>query len=94
VSFLERQLTDPIRFARIKHWFYVGLLVVLLAECALALAQRALPDMFHSEHHDFWFDRVPAFGSLYGFVSCLTIIIVSKVLGKVWLMRRETYYDS
>jgi hypothetical protein len=50
--------------------------------------------MFHSEHYDFWFDSFPAWSSLYGFVSCLAIIIVSKILGKVWLMRREDYYDS
>jgi hypothetical protein len=94
MKFLERQLEDPVRFARIKRWFYVGLVVLVLAECALALAQKVLPDMFHTAHHHFWFESFPAWGSFYGFVSCLAIIIVSKFLGKVWLMRREDYYDS
>ena len=94
MKFLERQLEDPVRFARIKRWFYVGLVVLVLAECALALAQKVLPDMFHADHLHFWFESIPAWGSFYGFVSCLAIIIVSKFLGKVWLMRREDYYDS
>jgi hypothetical protein len=72
----------------------VGLVVLVLAECALALAQKVLPAMFHADHHHFRFESIPAWGSLYGFVSCLAIIIVSKFLGKVWLMRREDYYDS
>ena len=94
MTFLERQLEDPVRWARIKRWFYVGLAVVALAECALALAQRVLPRFFESEHDPFWFERIPGWGSLYGLVSCVAIIVVSKILGKVWLMRREDYYDS
>ena len=39
-------------------------------------------------------ERIPAFGSLYGLASCVAIIVVSKFLGKKWLMRREDYYDS
>jgi hypothetical protein len=93
VNFLERQLEDPVRFAQIKRWFYVGLVVVALAECMLTLAQHFLPKMFPSEHHP-WFESIPAWGSLYGLLSCVAIIVVSKLLGKVWLMRREDYYDS
>jgi hypothetical protein len=94
VNFLERQLEDPIRFARIKRWFYVGLVVVVVAECALALAQYLLPKMFPNGHHHPWFESIPAWGSFYGLVSCVAIIVVSKILGKVWLMRGEDYYDS
>ncbi len=86
MSFLQRQLEDPVRFARIKRWFYVGLAVV-------ALAEIVLPYVFHEEHH-FSFESWPAFGSIYGLVSCVVIIVVSKLLGKLWLMRREDYYDS
>ncbi len=94
MNFLQRQLEDPVRFARLKRWFYVGLVVVVLAEGALALAQKVLPEMFDSEHSHFWFEGIPAWGSLYGLASCVAIIIVSKFLGKVWLMRREDYYDA
>ena len=26
-------------------------------------------------------------------ISCVLIIVVSKLLGKLWLMRSEDYYD-
>ena len=87
MNFLERQLEDPIRFARIKRWFYGGLIAIVLAEIVL-------PHIFHGHPPPFWFERIPAFGSLYGLASCGAIIVVSKFLGKVWLMRREDYYDS
>ena len=86
MSFLQRQLEDPVRFARIKRWFYVGLGMVALAEIVLSY-------VFQEKHH-FSFESWPAFGSIYGLVSCVAIIVVSKFLGKVWLMRREDYYDS
>jgi hypothetical protein len=87
MSFLQRQLEDPVRFARIKRGFYIGLVVV-------ALAEIVLPRVFHGEESHFWFEDLPAWGSLYGLVSCVAIIIVSKLIGKLWLMRREDYYDD
>ncbi len=87
MNFLERQLEHPVRFAWIKRSFCVGLALV-------ALAETLLPFILRGEHHHFSFESWPAFGSLYGLVSCVVIIIVSKILGRVWLMRRENYYDS
>ncbi len=87
MNFLERLLENPIRFARIKRWFYVGLVIVAVAEIVLAL-------MFPGDHSHFGFERFPAWGSLYGLASCVAIILVSKFIGKVWLMRREDHYDS
>ena len=87
MNFLERQLEDPIRFARIKRGFYVGLAVA-------ALAEIVLPLIFRGGEHHFAFESFPAWGSLYGLGSCVAIIVVSKLIGKLWLMRREDYYDS
>jgi hypothetical protein len=88
VTFLEKQLEDPVRFARIKRLFYAGLIVA-------ALAEIVLPHIFESsEEAHFSFENFPAWGSLYGFISCVAIIIVSKLIGKLWLMRREDYYDD
>ena len=87
MKFLERQLETPGRFAWIKRLFYVGLVLV-------AVAEVVLPFFFHGEHHHFSFESWPAFGSLYGLVSCAMIIVVSKLIGKAWLVRREDYYDS
>ena len=87
MNFLERQLENPVRFARLKRWFYVGLAVV-------ALAEIVLPIVFQAGHPHFSFESFPAWGSLYGLLSCAAIIVVSKIIGKAWLMRREDYYDS
>ena len=42
----------------------------------------------------FFGDKVPGFWSLFGFISCVLIIVVSKWLGYHWLMRDEDYYDK
>ena len=84
---LQRNLEDPVRLARIKRWFYAGLAVV-------ALAEIVLPRVFPAGESHFPFEDFPASGSLYGFVSCVAIIVVSKLIGKLWLMRREDHYDS
>ena len=77
MSFLEKQLEDPVRFGRIKRWFYVVLAVV-------ALAEIVLPRIFHGGHHHFSFESFPAWGSIYGLISCVVIIVGSKLIGKVW----------
>lgn len=87
MNLLERQLEDPARVTRLKRWSYAGL-------AAVALGEIVLPRLFHGEPGHFGFEDFPAWGSLFGLVSCLAIIVVSKRLGKLWLMRRENYYDS
>lgn len=86
MSFLERLLEDPVRRARLKRWSLIGLFVVLALEIVLPLA-------FGGGHPHFPFESFPAWGSIYGFVSCVAIIVVSKLIGKAWLMRSEDYYD-
>jgi hypothetical protein len=87
MSFLERQLEDLVRLRRIKRTFYVGLGLV-------ALAEIVMPLVFGAGHPHFAFEGIPAWGSLYGLVSCIAIIVISKLIGKVWLMRSEDYYDE
>jgi phosphatidylserine synthase len=41
-----------------------------------------------------WFEGVPAFWSLFGFVACVAIIIFSKWFGHLGIMTREDYYDD
>jgi hypothetical protein len=71
---------------RLKRWLYAGLAIV-------ALAEIVLPHIFRGGESHFSFEEFPAWGSLYGFLSCVAIIVVSKLIGKLWLMRREDYYD-
>ena len=86
MKFLERHLEGPVGLTRLKRWFYAGL-------AAIALSEVVLPRLFHEEPAHFWFEDVPAFGAIYGLVSCVVIIAVSKLLGKLWLARPENYYD-
>jgi len=87
VSFLERQLEDPVRLRRIKRGCYIVLALV-------ALAEIVLPLVFGAGHPHFSFENIPAWGSLYGLISCVVIIVVSKLIGKAWLMRSEDYYEE
>jgi len=87
MNLLKKHLDDPARFGRIKRWFYVCLSVV-------AVAEIVLPRVFGGGESHFSFEDLPAWGSGYGFLSCVAIIVVSKLVGKLWLMRREDYYDS
>ena len=70
-----------------KRWFYAILAVLAVGEIVASL-------LFHAEPADFSFEDFPAWESIFGLISCVVIIKVSKLLGKLWLMRRETYYDS
>lgn len=87
MSFLERHLEDPAGRRRLKYGFYAILGLI-------ALAEIVLPLVFGAGHPHFAFETIPAWGSLYGLFSCIAIIVVSKLLGKAWLMRSEDHYDE
>jgi len=44
-------------------------------------------------HVTFFWDALPGFNAVYGLLSTLLIILVSKAIGHAWLMRREDYYE-
>lgn len=85
MRFLEKYLEDPVRLTRMKRGCYAILAALFLSEAVVL--------RFYTDEPHFTFENWPAWGSLYGLVSCVLIIVVSKLLGKVWLMRRENYYD-
>jgi hypothetical protein len=71
----------------LRRWLYAGL-------AALVLIELAAPFLLYPDHPHFSFEDLPGWGSLFGLVACVAIIVVSKLLGKLALTRRETYYDS
>lgn len=69
--------------ARRKQLFIVVLVITLVADF---LVPR--------DHIEAFWQAIPGWGALYGFVSCFLIVFVSKFLGhRGKLMRREDYYD-
>jgi len=76
-------IIEKLRTKTVKKLAY-GILVLLI------VADFIIPR--HEIH--FFGDKVPGFWSLFGFISCALIIVVSKWLGHHWLMRDDDYYDK
>lgn len=66
----------------VKGISYIALVLVVAADFVI-----------HRHHVEHFWDRIPGFGAVYGLVSCVVIIIVSKYIGHAWLMKKEDYYD-
>jgi short subunit fatty acids transporter len=70
----------------------VRICCVLLALLVLA---DAIPALVHKEDHAHTaVERWPGFWSLFGFIGCVVIILVSKAFGHAGIMQREDYYDE
>lgn len=42
----------------------------------------------------FWWSHLWGFFTLFGFLGCVAIIVISKMLGHYWLKREESYYNN
>jgi hypothetical protein len=60
----------------------------LIALCVASV----LADFFYEKHGHYGFQGVIGFDAIYGFVSCVLLVLAAKQLRKV-LMRDEDYYD-
>jgi hypothetical protein len=68
------------------QWILLGLVTVL------SLLGQYLG---HDDHHDAgWWEQVPGFWAIYGFVGCVLIIVGSKAIGGILLQRKEDYFDE
>lgn len=65
----------------LKYGFYVslGILVIL--------------DFFVHKHTHVSWEKIYGSYAMYGFLSCAVIVAVSKTIGKLWLQKKEDYYD-
>ncbi len=68
---------------------------ILIRFCYGVLALLVILDVFvdKSKAH-IWPETIPGFWSLFGFVACVLIIILSKWFGHLGIMTREDYYDN
>ena len=59
------------------------------------LALIVVIDFFLPRHHPhFFWDLIPGFSAVFGFIACVLIIVVSKAFGHYWVARSEDYYDD
>lgn len=45
-------------------------------------------------HSGFWWNSIPLFYAVYGFVGCASIVVVAKFFGEILLQKRDDYYDA
>ncbi len=73
----------------------IGNIKRLRLYCCLVLMVVVLIDFFvPRDHVVFWWDDFPGFDAIYGFVSCVLIILVSKTIGHMGVMQNEDYYQE
>ena len=64
----------------LRHFYVICVLLVIV-------------DFIVHRHIEMDWENVPAFYALYGFVACVALVLMAKVLRKV-VMRKEDYYDE
>ena len=69
----------PKNVKRFFKAFYIALVVLLII------------DFFIHKHAEFAWEGVPEFYAAYGFVSCVLLIFIAKIL-RWWVKRDENYY--
>lgn len=68
-----------------RTWITVFIAALILSFVADFLLRQG--------HGEFPWSRILGFFALFGFVCCVAIVIVSKLIGHYWLQRKEDYYD-
>ena len=76
-----------------QHWLVrPGTIRLLWIIFLLVLALAVLANLFTDAHAWFGIDGSFAFNAWYGFLSCIGMVLVAKLLGRL-LHRKDSYYD-
>ena len=78
IEYLRNHLKTVIRIC-------IGVLAVVFLWDALLVSK---------EHAHTQIEHLPGFWSVFGFVACALIVILSKWYGHAGIMTREDYYDT
>ena len=65
---------------KVRKYFYVSLVILLII------------DFFPHKHVHFNWENAPFFYAVYGFIACVSLIFVAKLL-RLLVKRREDYYE-
>jgi len=76
-----------------QHWLVrPGTIRLLWVIFLFVLALTVLASLFSKVHAWFRIDGSFAFNAWYGFLSCIGMVLVAKLLGRL-LHRKDNYYD-
>lgn len=82
------------RLARLLEWMVrhgrTLSLMMLVIMAGLVLADIIIEPAYVR----YPWDGIGGFGAIYGILSCIVIIVVSKALGYAFLYKPEDYYDD
>jgi len=91
------KLEDPTTIRKLWIAFYIALGVLVLLDPKLLEWVHILDHDPDHEAHFYWrsvgVDTLPTFYAVFGFVTCLAMVVISKKLIAKVLMRPDTYYD-
>ncbi len=73
-------LDSPKNRQRVRKYFYISLVLLLAI------------DLFIPKHGHFAWEEAPFFFAVYGFIGCVSLIFIAKVL-RLLVKRKEDYYD-
>ena len=74
---------ELLRRKSVKKIAYIVLILVFIVD-------------FFIPRHEIHFigDKIPGFWSLFGFIACILIILISKWIGHLGIMQDENYYNE
>lgn len=75
-----------------RRWKLLVRLFLLVL--AVLVVIDAIPALVDKEKAHTTMELLPGFWSLYGFISCVVIVYVSKWFGDIGIMRREDFYND
>ena len=77
------KIIDFFRTKTMKRIAYAALILIFLID-------------FRIPRYEIHFigDEIPGFWSIFGFVACILIILISKWIGRLGIMQDENYYNE
>jgi uncharacterized membrane protein len=75
---------------RWKSEYYWIIAIILI--CVLTFLVDLLSPA-ESRGEESWWLHSASFFAVLGFTGCLLIIVIAKIVGHYWLLRKEDYYD-
>ncbi len=77
-----------------QHWLVRPKTIRLLwAVLIVILALTLVANFFIHQHDYFGIEAGFGFYAWYGFITCVAMVVIAKVLG-IFLKRKDSYYDE